>query len=132
MNGLVFLATDAAGLADAGSGGFGNIWQSLGGLVVVFGLLILSLKLMGRFNRRNQSAETQLLAVWHIGQRREIQVLRLGVDVHYIYRHDGAMVLLKQESIAEWDALKARLQDDEAPVAKISSLLSGKLSLARG
>jgi len=131
MIGLGFLATDAAPLT-GGGGAFGNIWQSLGGLVVVFGLLILSLKLMGRFNRRNQNAETQLLAVWHIGQRREIQVLRLGSDVHYIYRHEGAMVLLKQESMAEWEALRARLKDDETPTAKISSLLSGKLSFSRG
>ncbi len=128
MPDVMFLAVDTAGLT---GGEAGNIWQSVGGLVAVFGLLILSLKLMGRFNRRHQNTETQLLAVWHLGTRREIQVLRLGTDVHYIYRHDGAMVLLKQEPYVQWEALKAQMTDNEAPVGKIASLLTGKFSLAR-
>ena len=117
MTGMMFLAEDAM----AFTGGGGNIWQSIGGLVVVFGLLIVSLKLMGRFNRRNQNEETQLLTVWHLGPRREIQVLRLGQEVHYIYRHEGAMVILKQEPYSQWESLRARLKDQETPVGKISS-----------
>ncbi|MFN2370542.1 MAG: hypothetical protein ABR506_05225, partial [Candidatus Krumholzibacteriia bacterium] len=47
------------------------------------------------------------LTVWPLGPRREVQVLRLGDEVHYVYRHDGAMVLLRRESLAAWEAGRA-------------------------
>jgi hypothetical protein len=81
-----------------------NLWQTLGGLILVFGLLILCLKLLGKWNRRTSAGESTLLTVWSLGPKREIQVLKLGAEVHYIYRHEGAMVLLKQESLEEWEA----------------------------
>lgn len=82
-------------------------WQTIGGLVVVFGLLLLSLKLLGRFNRRSGAAQAGMLAVWHLGPKREIQVLRLGDQAHYVYRHDGAMVTLKTEDLAEFERSRA-------------------------
>lgn len=82
-------------------------WQTIGGLVLVFGLLIVSLRLLGKFNRRAGGADTNLLTVWHLGPKREIQLLRLGEEVHYIYRHDGAMVALKAEPLAEFEQKKA-------------------------
>lgn len=82
-------------------------WQTIGGLVLVFGLLVVSLKLLGRFNRRSGAAETGVLTVWHLGPKREIQVLRLGDQVHYVYRHDGAMVTLKSEALAEFERSRA-------------------------
>jgi hypothetical protein len=82
-------------------------WKTVGGLIVVFGLLIVSLKLLGKFNRRSGGAESSLLTVWHLGPKREIQLLRLGEQVHYIYRHDGAMVTLKSEPLAEFEEKKA-------------------------
>jgi hypothetical protein len=48
-----------------------------------------------------------VLTVWPLGPKREIQVLRLGADVHYVYRHDGAMVVLDRESLAAWEASRA-------------------------
>ena len=86
----------------AGGGGF-NMWQSLGGLILVFGLLVVSLKLLGRLNRRQNQGQAGVLAVWSLGPKREVQVLRLGQVVHYIYRHDGAMVLLKEETLQQWE-----------------------------
>ena len=91
-------ALDAASLHAAGVGSW---WRTVGGLLVVFGLLFLSLKLLGRYGRRGGAAQARLLAVWHLGPRREIQVLRLGDEVSYVYRHENAMVLLRQES---WEA----------------------------
>ena len=100
-----------------------NLWQTLGGLILVFGLLILCLKLLGKWNRRSAQGETSLLTVWALGPKREIQVLRLGSAVHYIYRHEGSMVLLKQESLEDWAAtgwpgwlgqLTARFSRDES------------------
>ena len=82
-------------------------WQTIGGLAAVFGLLILSLKLLGKWSKRTGGAETSLLKVWHLGPKREIQVLRLQDQVHYIYRHDGAMVTLRTETLAEFERQRA-------------------------
>lgn len=99
---LPILATAEAGPTFATGGN--PWWQTLGGLLVVFGLLILALKFLGKWNRRQGGGQAQVLTVWPLGPKREIQVLRLGDDVHYIYRHDNAMVLLKQEDFASYEA----------------------------
>ena len=96
-----FLGTMADGAFAADSGM--SWWQTLGGLLAVFGLLLLSLKLLGKWNRRSGGADSSLLTVWHLGPKREIQVLRLGEQVHYIYRHDGAMVELKNEPLEKFE-----------------------------
>ncbi|MCB1183743.1 hypothetical protein KDM41_09925 [bacterium] len=95
---------------DAGTtfqGGGISWWQTLGGLLAVFGLLVVVLKLLGRLNRRHGAAEAQMLTVWPLGPKREIQVLRLGDEVHYIYRHENAMVRLKDDSFAAWEASRS-------------------------
>jgi hypothetical protein len=94
----ILAALDASSLQAAGAGSW---WRTLGGLLVVFGLLFLCLKLLSRYGRRGAATQARLLTVWHLGPRREIQVLRLGAEVSYVYRHENAMVLLRQEP---WDA----------------------------
>ncbi|RKZ19716.1 hypothetical protein DRQ50_01500 [bacterium] len=79
-------------------------WQTAGGLVAVFGLLLLSLRLLGRFQKNRGGDRAGMLTVWPLGPKREIQVLRLGDAVHYVYRHDGAMVVLEQETLAAWES----------------------------
>ena len=101
-----FLAQQKAPQALSLSGGF-SWWQSLGGLVLVFGLLLLCMRLLGRLQRSTSPSPAKLLAVWSVGPKREIQVLRLADEVHYIYRHDGAMVLLKHEDLAAWQQSRA-------------------------
>ncbi|MEN8005400.1 MAG: hypothetical protein ABFS42_00155 [Candidatus Krumholzibacteriota bacterium] len=95
-----------AGGSFAADGGM-SWWQTLGGLVAVFGLLLVSLKLLGKWNRRTGGAESSLLTVWHLGPKREIQVLRLGDQVHYVYRHDGAMVTLRTEPLVDFERTQA-------------------------
>ena len=103
-----FLVTIGGGTVAADSG---ISWcQTLGGLVAVFGLLILSLKLLSKWNRRSGGSESSLLTVWHMGPKREIQILRLGDQVHYVYRHDGAMVVLKAESLVEFESKRDNLR----------------------
>jgi flagellar biogenesis protein FliO len=82
-------------------------WQTLGGLIAVFGLLVISLRLLRRFQRRQGGDRAGLVAAWSLGPKREIQVLRLGETVHYVYRHDGAMVVLEQEPLADWQTRAA-------------------------
>jgi len=113
------MTLSAAFLGTMGSGAFAadtgvSWWQTLGGLVAVFGLLILSLKLLGKWNRRSGGSESSLLTVWHLGPKREIQVLRLGDQVNYIYRHDGAMVVLKTEPLAEYENKRDHLRTHAA------------------
>ena len=96
-----FLANMSPGAFTADTGM--SWWQTLGGLAVVFGLLLVSLKLLGRWNRRTGASESSLLTVWHLGPKKDIQVLRLEDQVHYIYRHDGAMVVLQTERLADYD-----------------------------
>ncbi len=90
-------------------------WQTIGGLLVVFGLLMLSLKLLGRFNRNRAGGNASLLAVWQLGPKREIQVLKLFDTVHYIYRHEGGLVELKQQPLAQYHV--AVRQPDQPSVA---------------
>ena len=97
------------------SSGGASWWQTVGGMLLVFGLLMVSLKYLSRFNKRRGGAEADLKAVWNLGPKREIQVLRLGDAVHYIYRHDAAMVLLKNEPLAEFERLQEKYADAQGP-----------------
>lgn len=90
-------------------------WQTIGGILLVFGLLILCLKYLGRLNKRRGGAEADLKAVWNLGPKREIQVLRLGSEVHYIYRHESAMVLLKNEPLVNFERLQKKHSDALGP-----------------
>ncbi len=100
-----FLGTLDQGAFASGSGM--SWWQTVGGLVAVFGLLMLSLKLLGKWNRRSGGSDSSLLTVWHLGPKREIQVLKLGDQVHYIYRHDGSMVVLETEPLVDFEGKRA-------------------------
>lgn len=111
----VLLAASTFTLPEGGGGP--AWWQTIGGMLAVFGLLLLCLKLLARYNRRGAAGQASLLAVWHLGPRREIQVLRLADEVHYVYRHDGAMVLLKQESWAEWQRSRPAAEAAKGPEA---------------
>lgn len=110
-----FLGNAAVNAENFGGASTGSIWQAIGGMAVVFGLLLLFMKLLGKLNKRGGSSDTSVVAVWHLGPKREIQVLRLGDMVHYIYRHEGSMVVLKEESYEEFHAEhKKDNQDDQS------------------
>jgi hypothetical protein len=120
---LAFLAAAVSVPAPSAALG-GSWWQTVGGLVAVFALLLLSLKLLGRFQRRSGAARASVLTVWHLGPRREIQVLHLDDEVHYVYRHDGAMVVLQREAHAEWQARNAAAGPDRGAPNRLGSWLS--------
>ena len=77
-------------------------WQVVGALAAVLALLLVCLRLLGRLQIGPRSRDAALVAVWPLGPRREIQLLRLGDQLHYIYRHESALVLLRQQSWAEY------------------------------
>jgi hypothetical protein len=96
------LAAIEPGSLENATMGMGSWWRTIGGLAVVFGLLFLCLKFVTRYGKKSGATQARVLAVWHLGPKREIQVLRLGEDVSYVYRHESAMVLLRQGTWEEY------------------------------
>jgi len=94
------LAATAGGMV--GQAGDFSWWQTIGGSLVVFVLLLLCLRLLVRWHRPGGRQRASILEVWPLGPRREIQIVRLQDDVHYIYRHENAMVLLKRQDHAAY------------------------------
>jgi hypothetical protein len=79
------------------------LWQAGAALAAVLALLILVLRLLQRWQPGQRGdAAVRLLANRRLGPRRELQVLRVGDEVHTLYRQEGAMVLLKTESWESW------------------------------
>jgi len=93
---------------DAATLGTGpSYWQVGAALVAVLGLLVVLLKGLQRWQGASQqSADAQLLSVRRLGPRRELQILRVGEQVHTIYRHESAMVLLETASSADHEAAR--------------------------
>ena len=95
------LVVPAAAAADAGLGW----WRAVGGTLAVFALLVLCLRLLSRWQlRAPRNQRAALLAVLPLGPRREVEVLRLGERVHYVYRREGALVTLGEGALADWQA----------------------------
>lgn len=124
---LHFLGTAAVDTSSFGGGTQGSVWQAIGGLAVVFGLLLLFMKLLGKLNKRGGNTDTSVVAVWHLGPKREIQVLRLGNMVHYIYRHEGSMVVLKEESHEEFLAEHGRETNGDQNLVPWKKILGGRM-----
>ncbi|MDO9694757.1 MAG: hypothetical protein Q7W56_08490 [Candidatus Latescibacteria bacterium] len=73
----------------------GLAWLKLvGGLVVVFTLLLLFLKLLGRFQGGRPGAAAAMIAVHAVGPRRAVELLRCGDEVFTLYRYEQSVVLL--------------------------------------
>jgi flagellar biogenesis protein FliO len=109
------------------AGGF-SWWQALGALLVVFALLLLVLRLLARWQSGSSSQALRLLKVVPLGRGRELQILRLRDRVHYLYRQDGALVLLESEPYATYRST-APLREAQAagPLAALRERLAGLL-----
>jgi len=104
----MFLATSATPLTELGGGswplaGF-SWWQAIGGILAVFALLVLFMRLLSRWQGKQRHGDAALLRVLPLGHRAEVQVLRLRDTVHYIYRHESSLLLLGTESHADYAA----------------------------
>ena len=96
-----------------------SYWQVGAALVAVLGLLVVALKFLQRWQGdRAQGGDVRLLSVRRLGPRRELQVLRVGEQVHTIYRHDSAMVLLDTESHADHVATQPAPTAHAAPLRR--------------
>jgi flagellar biogenesis protein FliO len=111
-----FLAVQAA----AG----GVAWLKLvGGLVVVFTLLLLFLKLLGRFQGGRPGAAAALVAVHAVGPRRAVELLRCGDEVFTLYRHEQTVVLLDR---APYDPARHAPPAPALPVGGLIDRLLGR------
>lgn len=90
-------------------------WQAAGGTLVVFALLLLCLRVLRRLGTGGKGGQASLLAVWPLGPRREIEVVRFRDQVHYLYRHEGALVALCQEPLATFQVNEAGRSGEAAP-----------------
>lgn len=127
-------AIEPGNLDPSALAGGGSWWRMIGGLAFVFGLLFLCLKLLTRLGpNRGGSAQARVLAVWHLGPRREVQVLRLGDEVSYVYRHENSMVLLRQEP---WEAYRREHGEPSVvpagPLAAMPAALAARLAPLAG
>jgi len=82
-------------------------WQVFAALAGVLALLVLFLRGLQRWQPgQRQDARVRLLSVQRLGPRRELQVLRVGDEVHTLYRQEGAMVVLGSRSWDSWSAVQ--------------------------
>lgn len=74
-------------------------WWKLGGaFLLVFALLVLFLKFVGRLQKGGHAADASLLRVQSLGPRRSLEYLRCGDSVYTLYRSEQSMALLAQEA----------------------------------
>lgn len=129
-----FLAEQlAAGAANWGATPDGSWWRAAAGMLLVFGLLIVCLKLLRRLPVARGGGDARVEAIWPLGPRREIHVVRLGDAVHYVYRNEQGLVLLRQESWGDYRTARrgepARAKEARAP--SLLRALRGRLGAVR-
>ncbi len=103
---------DAVGSTGAGLPSF---WHLASAMVTVLALLVLALKLLGRFQRQQGGERTRVLQVRQLGPKRDLEVLQVDDEVYTIYRREGGLAVLKQEALAQY--LDRRPLADERPAA---------------
>ncbi len=117
------LATVSAGAMQ----GAGPGWlQAVGALAAVLALLLVSLRLLSRWHRPAGRDEAALVAVWPLGPRREIQLVRLRDEVHYVYRHESGLVVLSRQPWDSYRAATTQAPADSGPLQRLWRAVSGR------
>ena len=101
-------------------------WQAVGALAAVLALLLISMRLLSRWHRPAGRNEAALITVWPLGPRREIQLVRLRDEVHYIYRHEGGLVVLSRQPWDSYRAATALAADDAGPLQRFLRTITGR------
>jgi hypothetical protein len=99
------LAVSVPALGNDAGGGW---WRAVLGMVAVFALLVICLRLLRRWPGVGGHGAAGVEAVWPLGPRREIHVVRLDDEVHYVYRNDQGLVMLRSESLDTYRAAADR------------------------
>jgi hypothetical protein len=104
----ILAATGPGALSSLGDGGW---LRAAGGTILVLVLLVFSLRLLRRWPGVRRSDSARVEAVWPLGFRREIHVVRLEDEVHYVYRNEQGLVLLRREPWADYRGTRLRNAD---------------------
>lgn len=75
-------------------------WQVLGAFLAVAALLLLTLRLLGRWHAARLPADVRVMSVAPLGPKRALETLRFGEEVLTFYRSEGSMVLLERRPLA--------------------------------
>lgn len=79
-------------------------WQVLGAFLAVGALLLLTLRLLGRWQASRLPGDVRVLSVAPLGPKRALETLRFGEEVLVFYRSEGSMVLLERRPLSAADA----------------------------
>ncbi|MCB1150693.1 hypothetical protein KDK88_04060 [bacterium] len=79
-------------------------WQILGAFLAVAALLLLTLRLLGRWQAARLPGDVRVLSVASLGPKRALETLRFGQEVLTFYRSEGSMVLLERRPLGPADA----------------------------
>ena len=115
----------------ATGGSMPSFWQVAGAMVAVLALLVLALKFLGRLqNGGGGQDRVRLLRVRRLGPKRDLETLLLDDDVFTIYRHDGGMVVLRQEPLATHQAREPETCGTQAVATSVAGLGRKLMALA--
>lgn len=107
----------------ATGGSMPSFWQVAGALIAVLALLVLALKFLGRLQNGTGSQDRiRLLKVRRLGPKRDLETLQLDDEVFTIYRHDGGMVVLRQEPTAAHQAREPECGPSPAMAGSVADL----------
>lgn len=98
-----------------------SVWRLLGAFLLVTGILLVTLRLLTRWQAGRGPADMRLLGVSSLGPKRQVERLRYKDEELVIYRSENAMLLLERLPAGE---------DPEPPAAPGASTL--KRLLGRG
>ncbi len=121
MQAIWFCAT-AAAVPEGGPGW----WKLIGAFLLVFALLVVFLKFLGRLQQGGGDGDVSLLRVQSLGPRRSVEFLRCGDQVFKLYRSEQSMVMLGQEP---YDPMR---HDRPASSAALPSWLDRLRGVTRG
>ena len=82
-------------------------WQVLGAFLVVTGLLLVTMRLLSRWQGRSVGGDFKVISVANLGPRRAVESLRYGEEVLIIYRSEGAMILVDRKPFEEVEVAQA-------------------------
>jgi len=72
-------------------------WRLIGSFLLVAGMLVMTLKLLTRWQTGRAPGEFRLLEVSPLGPKRSVERLRYRDEELVIYRSDGAMLLVDRQ-----------------------------------
>lgn len=75
-------------------------WQVIGAFLAVAALLLITLRLLGRWQASRLPGDVRVMSVASLGPKRALETLRFGEEVLVFYRSEGSLVLVDRRPYA--------------------------------